>query len=149
MSVPKCLSCSLFAGLSLIAASAVAEVRALEPWARLQPPSSPMSAAFLVLENTGGEADALVGASCDCSEVVELHVMQEADGKMSMRKVERFEIPAGGRFELKPGGPHLMLIRLTGALDEAKPVHLKLRFAHAPELAVEVPVRDSRPKGGS
>lgn len=149
MTIPKSLPCTLVAGLSLIAGSALADVRAVEPWARLQPPSSPMSAAFLVLENTGSEADALVGASCDCSEVVELHVMQETDGKMSMRKVERFEIPAGGRFELKPGGPHLMLIRLTGALDQAKPVHLKLRFAHAPELAVEVPVRDSRPAGGS
>ena len=64
-----------------------------------------MSAAFLVLENTGGEADALIGASCDCAQSVELHVMAETDGKMTMRQVQRFDLPAAGRFELKSGGP--------------------------------------------
>ena len=103
-----------------------------------------MSAGFLVLENTGAEADALIGASCDCAQSVELHVMAETDGKMTMRQVQRFDLPAGGRFELKSGGPHLMLIGLTAPLDPAKPVQLKLRFERAPEQTMDVPVRDPR-----
>lgn len=138
----------VFAATLLLSASARAEIRALDPWARLQPPSSPMSAAFVVLENGGKEDDALVGASCDCSEVVELHVMREVDGQMSMQQVDRFEIPAGSKAELKPGGSHLMLIHLKGPLSEAKPIHLELRFEHAPALAIEVPVRDPRAATG-
>ncbi len=138
----------VFAATLLLSASARAEIRALDPWARLQPPSSPMSAAFVVLENSGKEDDALVGASCDCSEVVELHVMREVDGQMSMQQVDRFEIPAGSKAALKPGGSHLMLIHLKGPLSEAKPIHLELRFEHAPALAIEVPVRDPRAATG-
>ncbi len=149
MNVAKSLPYGLGLGLGLLAGAALAEIKVIEPWARLQPPSSPMSAAFLVLENTGGEADALIGASCDCAQSVELHVMAETDGKMTMRQVQRFDLPAAGRFELKSGGPHLMLIGLTAPLDPAKPVHLKLRFERAPEQTIDVPVRDPRAPAGS
>lgn len=148
MTVSKSLPYGLCLGLTLFAGAALAEIKVIEPWARLQPPSSPMSAAFLVLENTGAEPDALIGASCDCAQSVELHVMAETDGKMTMRQVQRFDLPAGGRFELKSGGPHLMLIGLTAPLDPAKPVHLKLLFEHAPEQTLEAPVRDPRAPAG-
>ncbi len=149
MNSSKGLPYGLCLGLSLFAGAVLAEIKVVEPWARLQPPSSPMSAAFMVLENTGGEADALIAASCDCAQSVELHVMAEADGKMTMQQVQRFDLPAGGRFELRSGGPHLMLIGLNAPLDSTQPVHLKLRFEHAPEQTIDVPVRDPRAAPGS
>jgi len=136
---------ALFTGGLLLAPSlASAELRVSDPWARLQPPSAEMSAAFLVIENAGTESDALVGASCACARAVELHVMQEVDGKMSMRQVERFAIPAGGRFALAPGGPHLMLIGLTAPLSTERPLELHLRFERGGEQTIVVPVRDPR-----
>lgn len=132
-------------GFQLAAPSvASAELRFSEPWARLQPPSAEMSAAFLVIENAGTEPDALVGASCACAKAVELHVMQEVDGRMSMRQVERFAIPAGGRFALAPGGPHLMLIGLTAPLSTERPLEIRLRFERGGEQTLVVPVRDPR-----
>ncbi len=140
------LTAALLGGLALLAVSAplAAKINVVGPWARLQPPSAEMSAAFLVLQNDGSEADALVGASCDCAKVTELHVMQEVDGKMTMRPVERFDIPARGQFELRPMGPHLMLIGLTEPLAVEKPLKIRLRFEHEEELEVLVPVRDPR-----
>ncbi len=131
-------------GLLLAPGMVFAELRVTGPWARLQPPSAEMSAAFLVIENAGTESEALVGASCACARAVELHVMQDIDGKMTMRPVERFEIPAGGRFELRPGGPHLMLIGLTSPLSTERPLELRLRFERAGEQTIVVPVRDPR-----
>lgn len=129
----------------LCASAASAEMRVHDAWARLQPAGARMSAAFLVLENTGPEADALIGARCDCAESVELHVMQESGGQMTMRPVERFEVPAGGKFELAPGGPHLMLIGLTAPLATDKPIRVDLRFERSAEQKIEIPVRDPRP----
>lgn len=39
----------------------------------------------------------------------ETHETSEVDGKMSMKKVDSFKVPAKGTLELKPGGRHLML----------------------------------------
>jgi hypothetical protein len=114
------------------------------PWARLQPPASRMTGAFMVLENQGRQADALVGASCDCAQTVELHVMADVDGRMSMRRTERFDLAPGQRFALAPGGPHLMLIGLTAPLKADQPVRMRLRFEKAGELELEVPLRDPR-----
>jgi len=143
--MPRNLLLTLLTGGLLLAPDlAGAELRFTDPWARLQPPVAEMSAAFLVIENAGTESDALVGASCACARAVELHVMQEIDGKMNMRQVERFAIPAGGRLALAPGGPHLMLIGLTAPLSTERPLELRLRFERGGERTIVVPVRDPR-----
>lgn len=142
---------SLFTLALAVAAGAHAAeptIHVAEPWARLVPPGAKVSASFLTVENRGGEPDALLGASCACAEVVELHVMAEEGGAMRMRQVERFTLPAGGKLELRPGGPHLMLIGLTGDLAADEKLPLVLRFERAGEVTVEVVVRDPRPAAG-
>jgi copper(I)-binding protein len=101
-----------------------------------------MSAAYMVLENKGGE-DALVGVSGDVAEMVQVHRTIEKDGMMSMEEAkEGMPVPANGKAELKPGGYHVMLINLKQDLKAGDTFKLTLKFKSGKELAVDVPVRE-------
>ena len=59
---------------------------------------------------------------------MQLHEVVDKDGAMVMQqKTGGFVIPAGGMLELKPGGNHVMLMRLTHA-DHARATTCRSRF---------------------
>ena len=100
------------------------------------------SAAYMVIRNTGSEADKLIAASTDAAKTVELHTVIEEGGMMRMRQVEGgIDIPANGQVELKPGGFHVMLIGLTRDLNAGDKVELTLTFEKAGEIPVTAEVR--------
>ncbi len=143
------LACMLLVSLSAIGETgtsdpSTATVRISGAWARLQPPSSPMSAAYLEIENLGDSADALIGAKCSCARAVEFHIMTEKDGMMTMRKVERFDLAPGSVKKLEPGGAHLMLMGLTAPLTVDRALEIELVFESAGKIEVSVPVQDRR-----
>lgn len=116
-----------------------------DPWVRASPMAEGNSAAYMILKNSGGEADALVGVSAGVSNAVELHeVIMEGD-VMKMRPIsgQRIEIPARGQAELKPGGLHIMLIGLNQALAPGADVDLTLHFEKSSDMQVKAPVRAS------
>lgn len=99
------------------------------------------SAAYMRLTNTGSQPDAIIGASTDVANIVELHnVEMSADGVMRMFPVEKIEIPAGGSAELKPGSFHVMLIDLKQDLNEGDEVNLTLQLESGGEIQVTAPV---------
>lgn len=123
-------------------------------WARPPLAEGGPAAAYLVVENRGPAADALLGASSPIAGSVEVHETFElgagdpaasdgamGGGMMGMRPVDRLEIPAGGRVELRPGGHHLMLVGLRGPLAPGSSIELTLRFERAGDVTVSVPVR--------
>jgi periplasmic copper chaperone A len=70
----------------------------------------------------------------------------DASGVMHMQPVEGgLTIPAGGTVELKPGGYHLMLMGLKQKLDEGGQIPLKLTFARAGSVDVQVKI-EKKPK---
>lgn len=100
------------------------------------------SAAYMVIRNTGSEADKLIAASTDAAKTVELHTVIEEGGMMRMRQVEGgIDIPANGQVELKPGGFHVMLIGLTRDLNAGDKVELTLTFEKAGQIPVTAEVR--------
>lgn len=100
------------------------------------------SAAYMVIRNTGSEADKLIAASTDAAKTVELHTVIEEGGMMRMRQVEGgIDIPANGQVELKPGGFHVMLIGLTRDLNAGDKVDLTLTFEKAGQIPVTAEVR--------
>lgn len=102
------------------------------------------SAAYMVLSNASDTPAALVGATTDVANVIELHTTaMDESGVMRMRPVEQIDIPANGDVSLEPGGFHVMLIDLTQDLAEGDTVALTLAFADGQELAIEAPVRAS------
>jgi periplasmic copper chaperone A len=143
----KIVLAALFA-LTLVPAiamdMAVVEVGPLKisnAFAKAMLPGQPAGAGYLVIENTGGEADKLVSATSEASPDVEIHEMKMDGDVMKMRELgEGLEIPAGAKVELKPGGYHLMFMKVPTPFKEGETLKVKLKFEKAGETEVMLPV---------
>ena len=135
---------TLAALLLAAAASALAQVKVEQPWARPTVEGQMAGGAFLKIQNVGG-ADRLLSASSSAAGMVQLHSMAMEGDVMKMREVEAIDLPAGKTVELKPGGLHLMLMGLKSPLKEGSKVPLTLKFEKAGEVKVEVPVAAKGP----
>lgn len=111
------------------------------PWSLEVPETQTMSAGFMTIENGTGENDALVSATSDISAVTELHEMAMEGETMKMRKIDRIEIPAGEKVELKRGGLHLMFIDLKKIPVEGDSIQVELTFEKAGKMQVTLPVK--------
>lgn len=111
------------------------------PWARATPSGATVGAGYMKIVNKGAEADTLLGGTATFAERIEIHNVIHKDGIASMSKlVEGLTIPAQGSVELKPGGQHLMLMGLNGALVEGETVQLVLNFKNAGAVTVDFSV---------
>lgn len=136
------LSVALIAPLVAACGEQAAEPGGLEiadAWARAS--ATRTGAAYLTLENKGSEADTLIEVRSPVAERVEIHDMTMEDMVMRMRRLDNLPVAAGESVQLAPGGKHIMLIGLSGPLEEGATVPLTLVFEKAGELAVEAPVR--------
>ncbi|MDA1116832.1 MAG: copper chaperone PCu(A)C [Proteobacteria bacterium] len=113
-----------------------------QPWSRATPPGATIGAGFMQLKNAGGTAQRVVGASSPVAGRVEMHVTTREGDVMKMRQVQAFDIPAGGSFELKPGGVHLMLVDLRRPLNKGEKVPLTLKLEKGGELKVDLTVEE-------
>lgn len=103
----------------------------------------------MILTNSGSESDRLLSASTDAAKVVEFHEsFMDENQVMKMRPIEGgvIEVPAGGTVELKPGGMHLMLIKLVSPLQEGEQIPLILNFEKTGEMSIELPVSQEQPE---
>jgi copper(I)-binding protein len=98
------------------------------------------------IENSGDQPDRLIAARSSAARAVEFHTMAvDAANVMQMRAQPRIEIPAGGKLELRPGGPqHLMLLDLKRPLKEGNRFPLTLVFERSGEVEVMVWVQVPR-----
>ncbi len=141
-------------------------IKVSEPWARTSSMMASAGAAYMVIENSGSAADALVGAASPAAKTVEVHETYDmsmespmpsdgmgmespmpsdgmGEGMMGMRPIDRLEIPAGGTVELKPGSYHIMLIDLNQELKVGDKIEVTLKFEKAGEIKVTAEVRES------
>jgi copper(I)-binding protein len=111
-------------------------------FARPSPSEGGAGGAFMTITNNSAAPDRLVSASSPAAKMVEIHETIDDNGVMKMRPVAGgFEIPAGGRLELKPGGKHVMLMGLTAPLTEGGEVVITLKFEKAGDVVVKAPVK--------
>ncbi|WP_018023908.1 copper chaperone PCu(A)C [Corynebacterium ulceribovis] len=71
--------------------------------------------------------------------VLELH--ETIDGTMT-HKPEGFTIPAGESHEMKPGGDHMMLMKIKDEIPAGDSLKFTLKFADGTEHQVDIPVRE-------
>jgi copper(I)-binding protein len=117
-----------------------------DAWTRESPMLALAAGAFMVIENTTTQPDALVGATSPAADLVELHqTARAADGTMAMTPVESIPVPAGGRAVLEPGGYHAMLIGLRAPLEAGTSIEITLRFEHASPRTVHALVQAMGP----
>jgi len=112
-------------------------------WARPPAMAGGNAAAYMVINNGGGEADRLVGASSPLG-MTEIHEsFENEDGTMGMRPVEGgIEVPAGGSVALERGGLHIMFMGVAEPPAVGDTVSLTLTFENAGEMTLDVPVRE-------
>lgn len=135
------LALALTAG-SIIAYASEHEAGSLKAehaWARVTIEGRP-GAGYLVIHNMGGDADRLVSASSPMVERIELHTHVMKDNVMKMRRVDGFDVPAGGQVKLEPGGNHLMLFGFKHhpKANDKLPVTLVFEKAGSLELMLVV-----------
>jgi len=127
--------------LSLVSTSVFSQVEVENAWSRATAPGAKVGAGYLTIRNKSEKADKLLGASSSAAARVETHVMEMQGQVMRMREVKGYDVPAKGSFELKPGGPHLMLVDIKRQLKEGEKVPVVLRFQNAGEIRAELVVR--------
>ena len=138
-----------------------------DAWVRPSPLQAGNGAAYMVIRNNGSEDDALLSASTDIAQTVEIHETFTMAGEgdqamgdmgdegmsdmgdssdmsgemMGMRPVESIPVPAKGSATLEPGGYHIMLMGIE-PLQAGQKVTLTLTFEHAGTVQVEAEVKE-------
>lgn len=138
---------ALLASLACLSTHA-AQVKIANAWARATPPGQPVGGAFMEL--TAAEDTSLIGARSPASKSVELHAMSMADGVMSMRQLDKIDLPKGKTVSLQPGGLHIMFIDLKAPLRAGGKAALTLVWrdpaGKTSETRLDLPVRGLRDK---
>ena len=126
--------------LAFAASPALAQVSIDQPWMRATPPGAKVAGGFMTVINKGDQADRLVGVASPVAARVELHVHVHEGGMMKMKQVAGFDIPAEGKFVLKPGGAHLMFVDIKRPITQGETIPVTLKFEKAGELKIDYPV---------
>lgn len=141
MSFKLLSAAALAACMSTAAFASDMAIKVTDSYARSASPASKTGAAFISLMNLADSDDRLVGAASPAAKRVELHTHLENDGIMKMVHVEEgFPVEAGGMLMMQRGGQHVMLMGLTGALEQDAMVPVTLTFEKAGDIEIMVPV---------
>lgn len=140
-----CVAFAVFSLLTSCVPPGAGGITVQEPYARPAPNAGGNGGAFMVIANNGGGADRLLSAASPASKMVELHETVSEGGVMKMvHQPQGFEIPAGGKVELKPGGKHIMLMNLAAPLEAGQTIQITLQFEKAGAQTINVPVREMK-----
>jgi len=112
------------------------------PWSRATPPGAKVAVGYMEIRNHGTQPDRLLSASTALAQRVEMHITRQEGEVVKMRQVKSFEVPARERYELRPGGAHLMLVDIARPLKKGERFAMKLVFERAGELEVELEVQE-------
>jgi len=98
-------------------------------------------AVYLTVVNRGAGSDRLLRVETGAARAAETHESVEEGGVVRMvARPEGFEVPAGGKLELSPGGKHVMLIDPKEPQPAAGTIPVTLHFEHAGAIEVQAAV---------
>ena len=135
---------SIFIGFSTIALADGIKFKQLEiddAWIKETPPNHPMTGGYLKIENDGNTADVLIGVSAKFAMKSEIHEMKMEGDVMKMRPLENgLVIPADGEVYLKPGGYHLMFMKLNQQMITMDVHQVRLTFKNSGSITIPMTV---------
>ena len=102
-------------GVFLLQSGWANQVAVSKAWVRPTVPGQTVAGAYLQI--TAQETARLIAVRSPYSPSVQIHWMQMDGDMMRMRQVQGLDLPKNTPVNLKPGGYHLMLIKLK------KPIH--------------------------
>lgn len=104
---------------------------------------APAAAGLMTIYNNADEDNAIVSATSNDAEAVELHTMEMDGDVMRMHQVEKIDVPAHGKAELSmETGNHLMFINPVSQWAAGDAVSATLTFENGAMLDVDLPVKD-------
>ena len=122
-----------------IALTAVSTVEAASPgpalpivsnvWVKTTVPGGSVSAAYMHIKSA--TTLKLVKAESSLAGIVEIHDMKMNGGVMQMKALDSLDIAVGKTVELKPGGTHVMLMKVKEPIRKGDKVPLTLTFEGA------------------
>jgi copper(I)-binding protein len=131
-----------------VVAQGVATVDVRDGWVRQSVPGQSGTGAFMKLTAPTGAK--LVSISTPAAGIAEVHEMKMEGDTMKMRELTGgLDLPAGQTVELKPGGYHVMMMDLKGALAKGATVPMTLKFEDAKgvKTALDVTLPVGAPEG--
>lgn len=111
------------------------------PYVRAMVPGAPVGGGYMTITNTGNADDRLVAASSPRAATVQIHEMKMDNDVMIMRELAGgLVIPTGKTVELKPGGYHVMFMKVAEPFLQGQTVRATLKFEKAGSVEVDFPV---------
>jgi len=111
------------------------KIKIKDAWMR--PSSENMATAlYFIIENNSTKADTLFQVDCDFTGKVEIHETYSQGDMMGMRKVDFIIIDSKSSFEFKPGGYHVMLMKLKKDINVGDEEKFTLHFKQTGELII-------------
>lgn len=110
--------------------------KVFDAWVKTTVPGGTVSAAYMKIKS--GAALKLVKAESPAAGIVEIHSMKMTDGVMEMKALEALHVPADKLLDLKPGGVHIMLMKVRRPINKGDKIPLILTFESAGKKPVVV-----------
>lgn len=131
-----CVAPLTVSALSVFASVAFAEPKKVAPpvtisnvWAKTTVPGGAVSAAYMHIKSA--KPVRLIKVDTAIADIVEIHDMKMNDGVMEMKALDAVDVPANKLVELKPGGMHVMLIKVRRPINKGDKIPLTLTFEGA------------------
>jgi hypothetical protein len=102
------------------------------------------TAVYADVVNNSSKPDTLVGVATKLSNVAQVHeTFKKENDVMGMRHIDFVEIGSNSTLQLKPGGYHLMLIKLKQDLMVGDKGKVTLVFKRAGKITIEPEVKEA------
>lgn len=95
---------------------------------------------YFVLHNRGETADTILEVSADWADHGMIHETREEGGRVRMSHMAMLPVPARDSVVLRPGGLHVMLMRLSRMPVAGDTVTWSLRLSSGADVRVVAPV---------
>jgi copper(I)-binding protein len=124
--------------IALASCGKPAPIEVQDAWTRDTIGSTANAAVFMTITATAG--DRLIGASTPAARKIDLMTMVGGTRATEMKYVEGIDLPARRPLSLSPEGFHVWLTDLAEPLKAGQSVRLTLKFEHAGEKQISIPV---------
>jgi copper(I)-binding protein len=126
----------LVIALTLLASASVASDNLVisDAWVRATPPGKMMTAGYASIENMSNDVITIMGVSAEIAGHTSLHETRIERDRSTMRPVAQLSIKAGESVSLKPGGLHIMLMKLSEPLSDGQNIDICLELENNDSL---------------
>jgi periplasmic copper chaperone A len=118
-----------------------AGLRVVNAWIEEGPPSVPVLAGYLVLENPTAQTVKLVTVRSPLAERIEIHRSDITEATATMTRIKELPLPARSKLAFSPAGYHLMIYGVEESPRAGARMPLELQTADGAIIKVDATVR--------